>query len=162
MSTKPSPSSTLYVVTLKDAARETVARRLGDKGSVEPIKGRSDLALVKLSHHAANPRDAWQDARKSIGGGSIQPVLLDSDGKTQYPTGEVSVRFHEAPTEDQIRAFARTHGLRLLRRNEFAPQQAVFEVVESNRYLPDLVDDLSESRDVRVAWANTLAEYERH
>jgi hypothetical protein len=47
-------------------------------------------------------------------------------------TGEISVRFHRAPTDTELTGFAAEHGLRLLRRNELVPQQAVFQPAAGN------------------------------
>jgi hypothetical protein len=162
MPSKQSPSPTLYVVDLKEREPESIARRVGSKGSLEEVKGRKDLMLLRMPDQSADPRTAWEHARKTIGdGGAVQPVLLDPDGKSQLPTGEVSVRFRETPSDEQLERFAHEHGLRLLHRNEFVPQQAVFGVVQNDRYLPDLVDELSASDAARLAWANTIAGYER-
>jgi hypothetical protein len=161
VSTKLSPSATDYVVELTAEPR-TIADRLGDRGSVEAIPGRTDLALLRLSKSSTDPREAWTQARRAIGDGAqVQPVLLDPEGQAQFPTGEVSVRFHRAISKDDLERFAARHKLRVVRRNEFVPEQIVFEPVERARYLPDVVDELGASDDTRLAWANTLAKYER-
>jgi hypothetical protein len=155
------PSSTDYVVALQDHQRDDVARRIGSRGSVTDLKGRPDLMLVQLHGGASDPRKAWEQAQKALGADAcIQPVLLDADGKPQYPTGEVSVRFRERPSDAELERFASAHGLRLLRRNEFVSEQAVFEPLERSRYLPDLIVELGASEDIRLAWANTVAEYD--
>ncbi len=162
MAAKPTPSRSLFVVRVKDADSKDVARQLTGVGSLEEVKGRSDVRLLRVGEDASDARDAWQKAQRAAGPGApVQPVLLDQDGKKQLPTGEVTVRFRSALSDADVEAFARAHGLRLVRRNEFAPEQAVFDVVEATRYLPDVVDELSESKDARQAWANTLASYER-
>jgi hypothetical protein len=118
--------------------------------------------LVRLRAGASDPRAAWKQAHEALGTDpAIQPVLLDADGKPQYPTGEVSVRFRERPSDAELERFAKAHALRFLRRNEFVPEQAVFEPVEKARYLPDLTEELDASTDVKLAWANTIAAYDR-
>jgi hypothetical protein len=159
---KLSPSATDYVVALTADEKRTIADRIGDRGSVEPVPGHKDLALVRLRKASADPREAWTQARRAIGDGTqIQPVLLDPEGQAQFPTGEVSVRFHRAVSDDDLDRFAAQHKLRVVRRNEFVPEQIVFEPVESARYLPDVVDELGASDDTRLAWANTIGKYER-
>jgi hypothetical protein len=139
-----------------------MARQLTAVGSLEEVKGRSDVRLLRVGDEASDARDAWKKAQRAAGPDApVQPVLLDEDGKKQLPTGEVTVRFRTAFSDQDIDAFARAHGLRLVRRNEFAPEQVVFEVVEPARYLPDVVDELTDSKDTRQAWANTLASYDR-
>jgi hypothetical protein len=162
MAAKPTPSRSLFVVRVKDKDSQAVARQLNAVGSLEEVKGRADVRLLRVGDETSDARDAWQKAQQAAGPhAAVQPVLLDQDGKTQLPTGEVTVRFRTALSDKDLDAFARAHGLRLVRRNEFAPEQAVFDVVEPARYLPDVVDELSESKDTRQAWANTLAAYER-
>jgi hypothetical protein len=159
---KLSPSRTEYVVSLTDLKPDSMADRLGARGSIERMKGRSDLGLIRLRDASGDPRKVWEQTQQALGGDAhIQPVLLDADGKPQYPTGEVSVRFRERRSDAELTHFASAHGLRLLRRNEFVPEQAVFEPVEKARYLPDLTEELDASKDVKLAWANTIAAYER-
>ena len=162
MPSKLSPSATDYIVALTAGEPGTIADRIGDRGSVEPIPGRKDLARLRLRKSATDPREAWALARRAIGDGTrIQPVLLDPDGQEQFPTGEVSVRFHRAISDDDLDRFAARHKLRVVRRNEFVPEQIVFEPVEPARYLPDVVDELGASDDARLAWPNTIGKYER-
>jgi hypothetical protein len=93
---------------------------------------------------------------------TVQPVLLDESGHEQYPTGEISVRFLDAASDQQLKQFAESYGLRLHRRNEYVPEQAVFTPLEPvRRYLPDLVREVASNDGVRAAWANTLAHYRR-
>jgi hypothetical protein len=160
---KLSPSRTEYVVSLTDGSPDSMADRLGARGSIEPIKGRSDLGLIRMRDAVGgDPRKAWKEAQDAVGReAGVQPVLLDADGQPQYPTGEVSVRFRERPSDAELERFARAHALRFLRRNEFVPEQAVFEPVEKARYLPDLTEELDASTDVKLAWANTIAAYDR-
>jgi hypothetical protein len=159
---KQHPSRSEYVVSLSDDEREALARRIGSRGSIETLKGSSNLTLIKLTEPSEDARQAWEQAHTAVGGAAqVQPVLLDPEGKPQYPTGEVSVRFRTALAEPELREFAERHRLRLLRRNEFAPEQAVFEPVEKDRYLPDLVDELSTASEARLAWANTMASYDK-
>lgn len=162
MPSKLSPSATDYVISLEEGEPRAIAERIGERGSVEPIKGRSDLALLRLRSASGDPRQAWEQVLDAIGDATdVQPVLLDQEGQPQYPTGEVSVRFHDAMSEDELARFAVHHKLRLVRRNEFVPEQVVFEPVEKSRYLPDVVDELDASDRTRLAWANTIARYER-
>jgi hypothetical protein len=144
-----------------DDERKALATRIGESGSVEPIGGESDLTLVKVADTAADAREAWQQVHEAVGGKDIQPVMLDPNGKPQYPTGEVSVRFRTTLHDSELRDFAKRHGLRFLRRNEFVPEQAVFEPVEKNQYLPDIIEAVSAATETRLVWANTLSAYER-
>jgi hypothetical protein len=142
--------------------REAVRRALGEMGAVEELQG-SDLLLLRLNKEPASAKSGWDRIRKKLGKGeSVQPVLVDDRGLSQYPTGEISVRFRKPPSDAGLKRFARTHGLRLGRRNEFMPQQAIFELAEDGgSYIPKVVKDVSGDESVELAWANTLARYER-
>ena len=163
MAARQTPSSSLYVVKLTKQQREAAAPRLEKLGDIEELKGHSDLALLRLHGRPDDPRKTCQEARQVLGdAASVQPVLLDPNGAPQFPTGEVTVRFRSMLTDEELRRFAEANGLRLRQRNEFAADQAVFEVLEPKRYLPDVVDELSANSATRLAWANTVAAFDRH
>ncbi|MFL6232685.1 MAG: hypothetical protein ACJ76N_06080 [Thermoanaerobaculia bacterium] len=158
-STKQSPSSHLFVVHAQD--QTAVAQRLSVLGRVQPLAGAGALLLMLPA--AGDARSVWSRAQEAVGSaGTVQPVLLDEEGGPHYPTGEVSVRFLEAPEDEELRRFAARHDLRLVRRNKFVPQQAVFQPLDgSGSYLPDLVERLQREAGTRAAWANTLSQYQR-
>jgi hypothetical protein len=74
-------------------------------------------------------------------------------------TGEISVRFHRAPSDADLAGFAAEHGLRLLRRNDYAPQQAVFQPLASN--LEEVMGRIEQEGAARSVWANTLSAPQR-
>lgn len=76
------------------------------------------------------------------------------------PTGEITVRFRETPDEQQLARFASGHRLRLLRRNEFVPQQAVFMPADRSD-LPALVRTIEQDGNTKAVWLNTLSRYRR-
>jgi hypothetical protein len=78
------------------------------------------------------------------------------------PTGEVSIRFAEPLAGDDLDSFISKHGLQLLRRNEFVPEQVVAAPeAPSGTWLPDVVERLNAEGVVAKAWPNTLARYRR-
>jgi hypothetical protein len=80
----------------------------------------------------------------------------------QHLTGEITVRFQDAPGDEELQRFATGHGLRLLRRNEYVRQQAVFRPLgASASVLPELVRTLERESGIRAAWLNTLSRYHR-
>jgi hypothetical protein len=91
-----------------------------------------------------------------------QPVLVDDDGHERYPTGELTVRFDEPPTDNQLQTFARSRHLRATRRNAYQPAQVVL-VPEKPRavFLPELCDELERIPGVTRAWLNSLSHYTR-
>ena len=160
MPSKSSPSRTEFIV--KGTGADAIADRLGSRGSVESVGGDSDLVLVRLRTATGNARDSWRQAQEAVGAKTtLQPVFVDADGQAQYPTGEVSVRFHKAVSKADLDRFAAKHDLRILRRNEFVPDQVVFEPVEDSRYLPDVIEELEASGETRMAWPNTIGTYRR-
>lgn len=74
---------------------------------------------------------------------------------TMRPTGEVSVRFHTSPSDAELSGFAAEHGLRLLRRNEFVPQQVVFQPLGSD--VRSVIQRIEREGAARAVWANTLS-----
>lgn len=156
---KQAPSDHLLVVEARN--REEAARRLSSLGDLRPLEGTDRLMLLSIAPGALDAEAAWSRARELLGeAGSVQPVLVDEMGYPHFPTGEISVRFHEAQPDDRLQKFAVEHGLRLRDRNEFVPQQAVFRP-SSVSYLPRLVQDLAEESDTKAVWANTLSHFQR-
>ena len=161
MAEKLTPSSDQFVVRVKTSARPAAARRLASVGTVEELQG-GDALLIRAGK-TGKGRSAWDAVKRAAGAGAtVQPVLLDADGQPHFPTGEISVRFEKAPSDDQLQQFAAAHGLRLRDRNELAPQQAVFLPAEAtDGYLPDLVNELANEDGTKAAWANTQSRYRR-
>lgn len=141
---------------------ESLPDAIAKLGRVEAIGSGQPLYLIRVEPHGAT-RQCWQALSHGLGGDAFAyPVLLDRDGAPHYPTGEVTVRFERTPTPTELDAFAQGHRLRLLRANEFAPQQFVLEPLDRARdFLPDLVSRLIAAPGIRSAWANTLSRYRR-
>jgi hypothetical protein len=76
------------------------------------------------------------------------------------PTGEITIRFREIPDDRQLQRFASGYGLRLLRRNEFVPQQAVFQPADRTD-LSSLVRTIEGDGSTKAVWLNTLSRYTR-
>lgn len=156
------PSEDCFVINVDPAAARAVCEELAGLGAVEALEG-SDLVLLELGRPAADLRAAWQRiVEGSRAAEWVAPLLLDESGEPHYPTGEVSVRFPEPRSDDELARFGATHGLRLRHRNEFVPEQAVFEPVDPRRtFLPDLVRSLGDEAGVAAVWANTTSRYRR-
>ena len=89
-------------------------------------------------------------------------LLVDDSSLPLVPTGELSVRFHEPLSDDELAGFAKEHGLELRRRNEFVPEQAVFAPQRwRGELLTERAEKLSHERAVSEAWLNTASEYHR-
>jgi len=154
------PAAGEFVVQSPTATKSALDR-LRDLGTVERVDAAEPLLVLKVAG-AKRAKDAWAATAAKLGETRLLPVLYDSDGAPHYPTGEVTVRFDAAPSDAELRRFGDSHKLRLLRRNEFAPQQAVFEPAGgSGEYLPDVVSKLAGLPGIHKAWANTLSRYRR-
>jgi hypothetical protein len=156
------PARDEFVLRLPSPAEEAVARarRLG---AVERFESAPQLYLLRVAPGATS-REAWRAAAQELGDdAALFPVLYDPGGAPHYPTGEVTVRFDAAaPPDADLHRFCAAHGLRLLRRNEYAEEQVVCEpVAPAREFLPDLVARLATEPGVRRAWANTLSRYRR-
>ena len=141
------------------ASSKSALDRLRDLGTVERVDASHPLLVLKIVG-AKRAKDAWAAATAKLGETRLFPVLYDSAGAPHYPTGEVTVRFETAPSDADLTRFCDSHRLRLMRRNEFATQQAVFEPA-GGEYLPDVVSKLTQQPGIHKAWANTLSRYHR-
>lgn len=156
------PSKDLFVVSAKHG-REKVEKLLKDLGEVEELQGSDNLLLVHLRKGTSAAKKAWESVRKKLGEEEVvHPVLVDESGHHQYPTGEINVRFQSAPSDAQLKRFAASHGMRLHSRNEYVPEQAIFEPLKAGeQYVPELVQEISGETNIKQAWANTLSRFKR-
>lgn len=158
------PSSNSFIVRLTDDPKSGVANRLASMGAVEKLQGQGDdLLLLQTQQTASDPETAWSDVREALDETvSVQPVLIDEMGESHYPTGEVTVRFHQRPSDEELQHLAGKYHLRLRDHNKFMPQQVVFNLADDVRsYLPKLVEEIARRDEVKTAWANTLSRYKR-
>jgi hypothetical protein len=159
---KQEPSANTFFLRLDEGRGDEVKQLLAPLGDLEdlPVKGGMRL---RVGAGLSDPRVAWEEVQALLGErADVQPVLLDESGHEQYPTGDISVRFLGAASDQQLKRFAELYGLCLRKRNEFVPEQAVFTPLEPGRhFLPDLVRQTASDDAVRAAWANTLARYQR-
>ena len=102
----------------------------------------------------------WQDVATATGASWVAPVLVDDSDHESYPTGQVAVRFHEAPSAAELEDVEREGGVRVVRRNEFVDTQVVVEPVDPDHlYLPDLRERFEQRDDVASAWLSTKSHY---
>lgn len=155
----PKPESLLLYVNPKDKAE--VLRRLEAIGSIEELD--EDTLLLRLTNKASEPEAEWRQLSELVGPlARVQPVLSDEEGHTQFPTGDVTVRFLKKPSDKQLKEFASKYRLQLRDRNEFVPEQAAFHVDDPNAtYLPNLVQEISADKKIKRAWASTRSRYKR-
>lgn len=162
MESAQKPDNKLFVVHPKND-REKVKKTLKNFGDVEEVKGSDDLLLVRLPEETAAPRKVLRSIQKKLGNaGVVHHVLIDEGGHHLYPTGEISVRFQHTPSDAELKKFAAAHKLRLHSRNEYVPQQAIFEPVNlTDRDVLELVEEVSQDKKTQLAWPNTLSHYDR-
>jgi hypothetical protein len=159
---KQIPSSDLFVVYLPQENKEEVYRRLKSFGSIEDLDEENTL-LLRVKTARSELQAQWRQLSDIVGtSGIVQPVLSDETGYPHYPTGELTVRFLKKPSDKELEKFAAKYKLRLRDRNEFVPEQAVFQLANpSATYLPDLIQKIAGDKKVKRAWANTRSRY-RH
>jgi len=157
------PSANAFVVRIKPKGRSAARERLAALGEIEEVEGGGGMLMLRVAGKSSDPKAAWKRALSLLrGAGSVQPVLLDEDGRPTFPTGEVTVRFKRELSDAELREFAAAKGLSFRRRNEFVREQAIFEPARPEKiYLPDVVEEIAEGEEIRRAWANTLARYTR-
>jgi hypothetical protein len=156
------PSKEQFVVQVTPDNKRKVLRQLESIGSIEDL-GEGDEFLLRVNKAGADARIEWLRLTKLIGSsGTVQSVLSDETGHPHFPTGELTVRFKSAPSNEELKRFAANYGLRLRDRNEFVPEQAAFRQVDSTRtFLPDLIEQISANKTVKQVWANTRSHYSR-
>lgn len=132
-----------------------------DAGSTE--RGDDDRATVIEDASQDDPRATWSRLLDRFPDADwVSPLVLDEADEQHLPTGDVTVRFRQPPSDEELERFAGTHRLELRRRNEFVPVQASFRPRDLRRtYLPDLVTQLVAEGDVSKAWLNTRSRYRR-
>jgi hypothetical protein len=143
---------------------QTLARRLS-AATVEPLAGDPRALVVRFDGPGPADQTALARAiRKAAGAGAtVLPVMEDANGRAAFPTGRVGVRFKQRVEDESLRAFGRRHGLTLVRRNEFQPEQAMFEPKDlAARSLAEAVDEAAADDDVRLAWPETESAYDRY
>src|SRR5262245_24544796 len=163
LAVKQTPSTESFVVSVPAEDKDAVSRRLAVIGDLKDLRG-TDALVVHTAQKSTDSKAAWLSIRDAAGSfAMVQPVLLDEHHNQHYPTGEISVRFNEVLSDKLLRQFAAKHKLRLRTRNEFVPQQAVFELRDPvGTYLPEVIQELIETKQTKEVWANTLSRYKRN
>jgi hypothetical protein len=160
------PSAELFVVQGVHEVSDTTADRLQHLGTVEEVQADSPSWLLRVGRVAPDSRGAWAWLRQRLAEVLqplfAEPVLLDEKGEPHLPTGEVTLRFQDVPSDADLAAFAEANGLRLLARNPYVLEKAVYLLADpASTYIPDLVVQLRKQRGVASAWANTRSRYRR-
>ena len=139
-----------------------VRDRLQEFGSVEDTS-RPGILLLRLDDSWDDVRSARDELLERVDGVEwAEFMLVDDASSPLIPTGELSVRFHEAPSDEQLVGFAEEHDLELRRRNEFLREQAVFAPRRPRgEPLTERAEKLSHERAVSEAWPNTASQYRR-
>lgn len=139
----------------------THAQQLRSLGATEAV-GHDDLMVINVSKSGASAKRAWEQVVQSDAVEWAAPVMQDEAAEEHVPTGEVTVRFKDRPSQTDLLKFASDNGLTLRDRNEFVTEQAAFNVAKPREtYLPDLINQLRRRRGVTRAWANTLSRYRK-
>jgi len=127
------------------------------------LLGDSGLRLVRVTKSHRDARTAWKEIMDRVRDLEwAAPAMRSPDGAEHYPTGRIAVRFTEKQTVNSLRAFARAHGLELVRKNEFVPSQATFVPEKpAEVFLPDRVNEVTNNSIVQKAWAETISRYKR-
>ena len=156
----PRPSADVFVAKLATGSAST--RTDADLELVEADG--STLAVIRVPEAGGrtDARENWQRLNAEDRFEWVAPALVDDDGEAHLPTGQITVRFAEAPDPAQIDQFAARHGLRVDHRNELSPRQVVFAPARpGSAYLPETAEAAQRDGDVAAAWPNTLSRFEQ-
>lgn len=155
---RPTPLSDRFVVKAPPGPARSELATLGKTQEL-----RNNLIVIEFPHHAGPAKERWKNLLRAMEGLEwAAPVLEDETAQTHVPTGEVTVRFKQKPSNTDLARFAKAHGLTLRDRNEFEDTQVAFKVAKPREtYLPELIEELNKAAPVRRAWANTMTSYRR-
>jgi hypothetical protein len=150
-----SPVARRFVVPI--IGRRTVDRS-GDGTApfeLEPVDAHTEVVAVREGSGAG-----WEDVAAAMGAPWVAPVMVDSRHVESYPTGEVTVRFAERPSDAELRDLERVADVRVVRRNEYVDSQvSVAPAGTAGVYLPDLCAQIQERDGVATAWLSTRSRY---
>jgi hypothetical protein len=155
--TKQTPNPELFLIHLDPKDKAEVSQRLAAAGTLEELD--ENNLLLRVTTQASSSETQWRELTNLAGSlATVQPVLIDEKGQTLFPTGDVTVRFPKKPTAKQLKGFAAKYGLQVRDRNEFVPEQVAFK---TDRYLPDVLQEIDTDEDIQTAWPNTSSRYQR-
>ena len=138
-----------------------VTDRRDDAATGEFATESLDDATMVVTVPSSSPAN-WQEVASATGATWVAPVLVDDSDHESFPTGQLTVRFHEAPSAADLGEVEREGGVRVVRRNEYVDTQVVVEPVDPDQlYLPDLRDRLEQRHDVASAWLSTKSGYRK-
>ena len=102
--------------------------------------------LVELRSEFPAVKEAWGDLQGAVSAEGRVKIIsgFGSDGWSfGLYTGEISVEFMKRPSDAKLARFAAEHRLRLIQRNEFVPEEALFAPLDPSRqYLGEIMDRL--------------------
>jgi hypothetical protein len=151
--------SEVVVQSENSAALDRLHSELKDKVRVEAIAGDTKSRLVKFAT-PGNIKSRVKSLQAQLGKDlQVFPLLLDPSGQRLVPTGQVRVRFSKRVGKKDLEKFAAEKALKLVERDEYAPEQATFQPAHSGEYLLDVIDRATAGTDVRLAWPETKAKF---
>lgn len=157
---KPSPHQ---VVIRLGSSRAVAAAKLAlaAVGQVSPLPGHPNC-LVLSTTRKASAKPFLRLLRTLLGDkAQVMPVMLDQDEQPHYALGGITIRFKAPPKAKELAELKAKFGLRLQERNEFVPEQASFTLAEPSPYLPDLLKQLGNRKELEAAWPETVSAYHR-
>jgi hypothetical protein len=151
-----------FVVRVQAGAEAEARQALQRFGSLEP-GAEPDEWVLHLQAEAENLRQVWEEVLATVRSLKwMAPVLADSAGTAMVPVGDVTVRFHEAPSSETLQTLCDRFDVAIAKRNEFVPEQVAFRPAKPrDTFLPDLVAELEQDKGVLKAWATTRSAYRR-
>lgn len=158
-------SGNQFVVHIPEAADPRQFRqRLGELGEVSALPAHPELLVLRLAgKKQIDPRVGWDQVRSTLGDITVDPVFVDEEDTLKYPIGTIKVRFSEVPGDIELANWCQRHGLSMLSRDKYAPNQLSFAPLKSRHpFLPDLLAELHEEANFGVtAWPETLTQFQR-
>lgn len=154
----------LLAIRWNEGHREDVRRALLSFGQIKEFRSQRILVLHPRDRRALGSAPGrLEDLQASGAVEFVTPVLRDPDSDTQQIlTDEITVRFRSDKPASEVKNVLKKHGLRLVRRNEFRPNQYVVSVPDPNGLKTlEAAGELDAFDDVEFAAPNFISEIKR-
>jgi hypothetical protein len=142
---------------------EKTASRIADETGAAPVRDLNEPDTIILEESGGKTPQMWRQVNNIVGGEAVVvPILQDTEGRKLLPTGQIEVRFKEAPDTARLNAFAKRHALKLIGPNRWNPQQASFAIEpKDERFLLKITEALEADAEAETAWPDTRSAYQR-
>jgi hypothetical protein len=158
------PRDDAWSVRYNQADKASVQRVLKAYGQTSDLANQQTM-VVELSNPAQSEelQNKLQQLSEEGAVAAVAPVLRDPDSQmNQIVTDEISVRFTQVPSAQQLKNVEREYGVTVARQNEFVPNQFILKTEQPNGLdTLEIASKLDKADGVEFATPNFISEYRR-